>query len=78
MTAVFYFINRGERKVIDRVTIGDRVRFKDFREVIREGKVVGHEVVEDPRRQRGEHFLIATPDMEAVDVHASRVIAVTV
>ncbi len=55
------------------IQIGDQVTFKDYGNTTREGRIVGREFVEDPRRTPGEHFVIATLDFDVIDIHRGRI-----
>ena len=53
--------------------IGDRVTFVDHKKSTREGRIVGREIVDDPRRGPGIHFVVATADKDVLDVPADRI-----
>ena len=54
-------------------SIGDRVTFVDHQRSTREGRIVGREIVSDPRRGNGIHFVVATADKDVLDVPADRI-----
>ena len=56
--------------------IGDVVSFLDNRGDERQGKIVGSEVVTDPRRQVGPHFIVETLDLEVIDIPAGQVVGI--
>ena len=56
-----------------RFSIGDKVTFVDHERSTREGRIVGREIVTDPRRGSGIHFTVATADRDVIDVPADRI-----
>ena len=56
--------------------IGDVVSFTDNWNMTREGRIVGTELVTDPRRQVGPHFIVETRERDVLDVHVCQVVGI--